>query len=88
VKNYVDYYSDIQYDIRYIRDELMPSLDTVTYHWWQNDLNNVISDLNAYAENGGTYNDLYNAASKVTYIKDEVADAEYNLTPASLKKKK
>ncbi len=88
VKNYVDYYSDIQYDIRYIRDELMPSLDTVTYHWWQNDLNNVISDLNAYAENGGTYNDLYNAASKITYIKDEVADAEYNLTPASLKKKK
>jgi hypothetical protein len=88
VKNYVNYYSDIQYDIRNVRDELMPSLETVTYHWWQNDLNNTISDLNAYAENGGNYNDLYNAASKITYIKDEVADAEYNLTPASLRKKK
>jgi hypothetical protein len=79
--------SNIQYRIKYVKNTLMPSLQSVNYWRWQSELESVLNDLNRYAYYGGTYSDLYSAARGTDYVVDEVASAQNSVSGLALKKK-
>ncbi|MHC9540677.1 MAG: hypothetical protein AB9903_14325 [Vulcanimicrobiota bacterium] len=87
VSSQVNEGSNIQYRIKYVKNYLMPSLQSINYWSWQNELESVLNDLNRYAYYGGTYSDLYSAARGTDYVAGEVSSAQYSVNGIALKKK-
>jgi len=87
VNSQVNEGSNIQYRIKYVKNYLMPSLQSVNYWSWQNELESVLNDLNRYAYYSGTYSDLYSAARGTDYVVGEVSSAQYSVQGIALKKK-
>jgi hypothetical protein len=87
VSSYVNESSSLQYNLKYVRNYYMPSLKTVNYWNWQNEIDSVLNDLNRYAYYGGTPSDLYTAANSDNYLLNEVSYATDTISSRIVKKR-
>jgi hypothetical protein len=86
VSYYVNESSTLQYRLKYVRNDLMPSLRTVNYWSWQSQIDSMLTDLNRYAYYSGTYSDLYSAARTDNYLINSVDSAQWAMRMKYLKK--
>jgi hypothetical protein len=86
VSYYVNESSTLQYRLKYVRNDLMPSLHTVDYWSWQSQIDSMLSDLNRYAYYSGTYSDLYSAARTDSSLISSVDSAQWAMRTKFQKK--
>lgn len=74
--------SFFRYDLLYVRNGMLPYLETIDYTNWQADIDDIIEDLDAYIYAPSGYSNIYNALYRLETLKNEIQNAKYNL-PAS-----